>query len=333
MPELLRYALSFPDGLHVSSGGFAEESAEEFIRSDTLFSALCSASALLFGEQGPRTFLEDPDFVLSSAFPRIGDDCFFPVPADLGPGAFKRVEDNSAEPVPLRHVNWVCEDIFQSILAGSREIRVRSAMQNLASSKVHSEERWATRVEVPRVSVDRVTSTGQIFHFSEIRFHPDAGLHFLVNPGRNETRNVFEASLHLLADEGIGADRSMGKGWFEYRPIDIPFEDPPGNAEARLLLSLYQPTAEEFPDLDLSNSHYTLLSRRGWVTSPTGATLRRASARAFAEGSVLSLRNAVALRGATPCLLPMGSGNTLAHNVYRSFRGFSVGYRLSSTSR
>ena len=87
MPILNPYCLHFHSGLHLGTRGLNLEEAGLSIPADTLFAALALSWELKEGAY--RAFcapfiaqLPDPPFLLTSAFPFVGDILFFPMPVD-----------------------------------------------------------------------------------------------------------------------------------------------------------------------------------------------------------------------------------------------------------
>ena len=128
-------------------------------------------------------------------------------------------------------------------------------------------------------------------------------------------RSRFEGALQLLADEGLGADRSAGYGRFEVEGSD-PFDIALGSG-MRLSLSLLHPTRAEIGDglLD-SPATYDLVTRGGWVTAPGARTLRKRAVRMIGEGSVVrDLRKK--RYGGSPEVLEPQPELGLLHRVHR----------------
>ncbi len=113
-------------------------------------------------------------------------------------------------------------------------------------------------------------SAGQLFHADDLYWSdpssedqtgtPNTGLFFLVEGNIEKVAAV----LRLLRDWGMGADRTTGKGSFDFviEPFDMP--EPPAQASNALLnLSLFQPTEAELQYLD--GWQYQLENREGYV--------------------------------------------------------------------
>lgn len=155
---------------------------------------------------------------------------------------------------------------------------------------------WALH-RVPRVTVDRFSSASEIFHVGRVAFAPGCGLWFGVEwhaPDQKVDgegiayRDAFHRALSLLADDGLGGERSAGYGAFTWeRGGDLSLPTPsPG--EALYLLSRYHPRRSELPEaLTGEGGGYSLISVAGWLRSPDGVAQRRRRLWMVAEGSIV----------------------------------------------
>lgn len=337
MSEFLLYRLRFPYGLHVAAPGFGEESVRTTVASDTLFGAVCSAARLLHGVTGAEVLLA-PDMVrLSSAFPFYGETLFFPRPLSFAP-EFTEAATQKA----FKRVRFIAQPIFEALLRGEAPaFDGGDVRQGCWATAPLPADLWR-ETERPRVAVDRVTQASNLYHFAEVHFGAEVGLFFLARFGSDAAEHRFSAALRLLGDEGLGADRTLGKGAFHLIGDDLlPLKDrplprlsvdvPEAPESAGLLLGLLSPTDAEVASLDPHRSFYGLATRRGWVTAPGGMDLRRRSARMFAEGSVLAFAPPLLPRGQTPEVLGREEFPSLPHPIYRYGQGLALPIRLVAT--
>jgi CRISPR-associated protein Csm4 len=284
---MMLYKLKFTSPFHLSSDGMADGPSESFIRSDTLFSAICSAGVKLHGDEFVAFMTKPGNVRLSSAFPYHKEELFFPRPANFNP-----VSVPDAIRKEVKKLKFISRDIFFNIIKGmpipyhilDRDYFLRNCWHSKKITECYKKgENIFGEHECPHISVDRMTNATTIFYKTEINFHSDSGLFFIADVA-DGFRRQFEASLRLLGDEGIGADRSIGKGLFEIvnvEEIDFPKIKSEGSY---YFLSLYSPTQEEVPVIDPSKSSYDFVIRKGWVSDNT---LKRKGLRMFIEGSVL----------------------------------------------
>lgn len=112
-----------------------------------------------------------------------------------------------------------------------------------------------------------------------------------------------QAAISLLADEGIGGKRSLGKGFFQGIGIRDAFELPE-TGKYYMNLSVCFPHADEVGQL----YNYEIEKRSGYIYSMGGKTVRKKSAMVIGEGSLFRER-------ATGQIIDVGPKN-YAHPVY-----------------
>lgn len=181
---------------------------------------------------------------------------------------------------------------------------------------------------VPRVTLSRysnqpVADQGY-FHSGRVSYREDAGLFFLYKTEDIDIERKFKAALRLLADEGIGGDRTCGNGLMDIPEFDEIEINCPVNTDGELTLSTY------FPDLDneevdnLTSGYYEFLDRKGYIYSPDGQNIRRKSVRMFSEGSVFPKND-----NRTGVLTNVAPTEFFsAHKVYRYGLFFSLPCRM-----
>jgi len=292
-------------GFHFGRHGLGQEESHFFLNSDTLFAALVARLAASGGAEAAagwtRPFVEGPPpFVLSSAFPRVQHLRFYPAPkAGLRPAAGAEGEI----PVKnLKKIQFVSEGVFRGLLQGRSLAEWYSGgllLQDgsLLASKSEREyipqeilrgESAVWQVEQrPRVTVDRVTNSSQIYHTGRTVFAPDCGLWFGVRwlQESQALKKQLEDLLADLGDAGVGGERSSGFGAAAFTPggtADLP------DARNRVwvTLSRYLPREDEISALRHPAGTYTLENVGGWTVSPGQAAQRRRAVNLLAEGSV-----------------------------------------------
>lgn len=97
-------------------------------------------------------------------------------------------------------------------------------------------------------SVDRVggaTVEGALFYKEEVFFARGAGLWAVLRASREDLENLIAPALRLLSDTGLGADRSVGRGFFDIQiePLSGGLFNQP--RPAMMTLSRYLPQNEE----------------------------------------------------------------------------------------
>lgn len=311
---------------HLGEKEMALEKTSSYVHSDTLFSAICNAYRLFYGNEELKKVLKlfedrEPPFLISSAFPYIDEILLFPMPKNIDFSDYTKDKK-------FRTVEFVSRTIFERI-TGGEDIKEHIIGENLVQgnhvlvtseerSKLRNDKIWSTK-EVPRVVIDRKTSASNIYHFGEVSFAKNCGLYFLMDWRMKEYEKKVEATIRVLGDEGIGGDRTYGKGLFKADFKEIEMNTEPGNQF--VTLSLYYPKKEEISIL--KDRYYELINRGGWIYSLEAKNLRRRTVRMFSEGSVFKFADMSksGLYGGLADVKPEGID---LHEVYRYGYAFAV---------
>lgn len=306
--------------LHLGEREFWREGSSVFIHSDTLFSGICHCYGLLYGKDELEEFIkgvkDDQILKISSAFPVWDNIFYFPVPKNQIP------EDKDAY-----RIQFIEQQGFEQLLAGNK-------LEQLVAEKIRviprleKDEKPATpwrSLNVLRITLSRFnnhpTKEGGFFHSGRVTYRDDAGLFFLYQTDNAEIENRFKAAIYLLADEGIGGDRSCGNGLMKKPEFQEKFVlNVAESAKLQISLSLYFPADQDEEMKSLSSGYYELLERKGYIYSPQGQSLRRRSVRMFTEGSVFP---AIANRSGTVENVTPGAFSG-KHQVYRYGLFFGV---------
>ncbi len=277
------YKLLFKSSIHLGERENFLESTDIVIHSDTLFSAFCNCYLLLYGESELNNLLDrflkgEPPFIISSAFPWWEDKFYFPVPLNQIPKEKK-----------FKKIKFVEKDAWEKLLSGEK-------LENLNNFKsipdiTTDDENKKTPYRIittPRVALSRLNNhPGEnFFHFGEVFYKENSGLFFLVDFKDENIKEKFEATLRVMSHEGIGGDRTIGKGFFEIKGTgEMKFNiEINSNSFGYVTLSLYYPKEEEIKGV--KDGYYDIVERKGYIFSPYCKSLRRKSVRMFAEGSV-----------------------------------------------
>jgi CRISPR type III-A-associated RAMP protein Csm4 len=332
MPQglLIRLRPTTPWRIGPSSGD--RDRVDRILHSDSLYAAVTGAIARL-GELDAwldaTARASEPAVRFSSCFPLYGDSLLVTPPRSLWP------------PPPSAKVRW----------KGAQFVPMGVVASQVAGKGV-SEDGWtidtASECLLPAVNppapgpfriavrssaaVDR-EGVGVAPHSTAcLEFSAGNGLWMAVafrdDAARDQWSGPVSAAIRLLADSGIGGERS--RGWGRTDAPEISTGDlnellglsgaepqvraePPGSA-AWWLLSLYHPSASE--SIEWSRGNYAVTTRSGRVESSAGWGEPKRETRMLAEGSVV-----VAAKeplGSAPDVAP---GN-FAHPVYRN--GFAL---------
>lgn len=277
--------LHFLSPLHLGYKEGIQESTLHTISSDLLFSVFCNAYRKLYGNRELEDLLDkfnnNPVFKLTSAFPYTPNDLYFPLPIGLNLVSYGFL------PKMAKKVKYITQELFFKAITGTLQAKdfydyEESPIQGLLLRKGDTVTQVFIEREIPRVSLDRITPASNIYYFTELSFAKECGLFFGVKIN-DSLWPRFQASLRLAADEGIGGDRSVGKGQFQIElagDINFPVIEQP---KSQVLLSRYFPQKDEVPDLD---GKFALQKRSGYMYSLNETARRKKSLQMMIEGSV-----------------------------------------------
>ena len=303
----------------MDSTGAVDGPSELFVRSDTLFSAICSAANKFYGNSVVKSFLQPNSIIISSAYPYYKNEFFLPKPLNFYPNEIEEYELIKE----FKKIKFISKDYLEILLRGNaidKSLLNKNFILNSCwRNKLNTDEDLIFKTnENPHIVLDRVTNQTQIFYKTEVYFNKNAGLFFLADIN-NDLLAKFETVLRFLGDEGIGADRTIGKGLFEVEVIDNFSIAIAEKFDSFYSISLYSPTEEEFNKIEPEKSFYDFEVRKGWVSNNT---LRRKSLRMFIEGSILKFKEEIIPNGVIHKLLDKEKyPKDLTYDIFRSGQG------------
>lgn len=288
------YKLHFTAPLHISDQHEEMGNSQKVIQSDTLYAALLSCLA----KQG-GSLPEDGDlgFTVSSLFPYFQKDkdsapvYFLPLPMQAKQADLADV----SKAKKVKKVQWVDSSLYSSVLSGD------SLFDGASKYIPNIQESYLTTYELPedingskefmksevsqRVTLKSRTGEedAKPFYVDKILFRYQAGLYFIAEGDTT----LLEKALHLLSMEGIGTDRNVGYGFFEYTADTLSIDLPDG-ANHQLSLSLFIPESKEQLEALMNSEQvaYDFVRRGGWITTYPYMTLRKNAIYGFLPGSV-----------------------------------------------
>lgn len=315
----------------------ARDRVDRVYHSDSLFSAITSAMERLgrFDDWLAATALKGPEAEVrfSSGFPWQRSTLFVPPPRSVWP------------PPPSAKIRW----------EGVHFVPLQVVL-SLLSEKPLNEDQWtvdgASECLTPpdrpssgpfrvglraAAAVDRLTGVTEPHATACLEFSPDAGLWFGVafanENARDRWADAVKAAIRVLADSGLGGERSRGWGRAEQvefadgdfpallSPVLAEADDAPGD-KLWWLLSLFSPSDRDA--VDWRRGSYSLITRGGRVESAAGWGAEKELSRMVAEGSVLFAQNPPS--GAARDVRPPG----FSHPVFRSGIALAVSLPVQS---
>ncbi|HJS18848.1 MAG TPA: type III-A CRISPR-associated RAMP protein Csm4 [Anaerolineales bacterium] len=351
MPTLDIYRLTFRDGLHVGFHGIGQEKVLAHIPSDTLFAALVSTRSHWHGDadQWVANFGSEPPLRLTSAFPYAGDVLFYPrplkAPMVMDPKGWRKIRfvsetilgyllkgevpeayllasqnEEPAKGLGLQNGSlWLAMDEKEKLPSSLLTKKIKGKVERLNLKAIQRQQVWQEKT-IPRVTVDRVSNTSEIFHTGRIQFKEGCGLWFGVQWKDQSLRAEMEETLRVLGDTGLGAERSVGYGAFTYNRAEnsLPYYDPPPGGRLFLLSRFYPADAEDAKSL-LDGATYDLVRVTGRVQTVGAANQRRQGVHLIVEGSLIGGTARGGLAEVSP---KVGS---FPHNVYRYGLALGIG--------
>ena len=332
------YKLHFTAPLHICDQHEDLGNSQKTIHSDTLYAALMACLAKT-GESLP----EDGDlgFTVSSLFPYFQKDedstptYFLPIPmqakqADLADASMAK---------KVKKVQWVDSALYASVLSGD------SLFDRTGKNIPYIQEGYLTSCHLPediygskefmssevsqRVTLKSRTGEedAKPFYVDKILFRYHAGLYFIAE-GDNA---LLEKALSVLSMEGIGTDRNVGFGFFDYTKDEITM-DLPQSANHQLSLSLFIPESQEQLTSLMNSEHvaYDFVRRGGWITTYPYMTLRKDAIYGFLPGSVFKKEsdNAGSVIGKIADLKPETTDVQIEHHIWRNGKAIMLPINL-----
>ena len=307
----------------------ARDRVDSICHSDAVFSAVTHAMARLGSLEEwlaatAATGSGTPAVRFSSLHPFQRDTLFVTPPRSFWPPpASAKIRYKSAKLVPVA--------LLQSLFADQPIDEDRWTLDGESecltpSDRNHAGGPFRTGMR-SNIAVDRLSPGALEPHFTAcLEFAPDAGLWMLAafadDDARSRWSGPVKSALKLLADSGMGGERSRGWG----RSADPEWEDgrelvqqpAEGQATAHWLLSLYDPAPDDAMDWTAGN--YATVIRSGRVESAERWGDLKQPTRMIAEGSVLVGPRPP--RGRARNVAPAG----LSHPVYRA--GYAVSIKI-----
>ncbi len=316
--------------LHVGTGKENYDFSSSELHSDTLSAAIAAIRAREGKTEDVENFLQS--FALSSAFPFVGDCLFLPKPQGKIDVAIMDMDEYPSRK-KLKKIKYLESDLWNIVVSGRRLEVVSSQLKDdflISINTVNGFEKpYKTQVN-QRVSVPRVDNMpAEPFFFEWKFFNEEAGLYCILDTSDDARRKEIVNLFGELGEIGLGTDRNVGGGKFVVETKEWIINDVE-NSDAKMLLSLYIPTKEELPALNLNESKYELLLRGGYIagsSEPEFSHLRKKSVYAFNVGSVF--KTTTVPSGKIVDLKPEWDDERM-HSVYRSGKPFVVSVKFQA---
>jgi len=337
--------LKFKAPIHIHGVANSYDKTDKTIHSDVLYAAIMQTWATMgMTDWIPKSAEEQEDFAISSLFPFTenkedkGVSFFFP--RIYKPFKSNKYSEKNAKKV--KKIEWIDFDYFMDLLKCDVEID-----ENHVQDKFLARQRIDTRFMKESVNqrnasvvlddtdyedTDDKKQKSTTYYVAQTWFAPNSGLFFLYDGNDNFFDERFLPALRLLADEGLGTDKNLGYGIFEFECENLPTEMQnkidelkESDCQYSTNLSLFCPPQEGFTEI-VKNAKYEILKREGFVTTPAFNTLRKKPVYMFREGGIFC--NKKHIFGKTMNLKP--DNTSISHPVWRVGRSIFLPIKVNS---
>jgi CRISPR type III-A-associated RAMP protein Csm4 len=328
----------------------ARHRVDPVYHSDSLYAAVTAAMATLGLREewldATARNPEGPAVRFSSCFPFQGSILFVAPPRSIWPPAAVAV---TAGKVRWKGARFVPLTLVSALVAGHPLREDQWSVDGASECLLPAGQAGPFRTSLRwNAAIDRLTGNAERHSTACLEFRQDAGLWTVVaftdEASHARWSGPVRGALRLLADTGVGGERSRGWGrsadpeFVEGTLPDLilqgspaespapPLADSPVQEEvpqesaatSHWLLSLFTPGPQD--SVDWKRGNYTVVARSGRVESSAGWGERKKQLQMVAEGSVLVAGDTI--RGAALDVAPDG----FAHPVFRA--GFALSIPL-----
>ena len=349
--------LNFNSPLHLAGLGQEYIHAQKYLSSDSLYAAIVQAWAKLGCGQA-LDYLKEHEglmpFQLSSAFPFLNDEYFFPrimkplLPEDNNDSAFS---DYRKEIKELEWLNselffkW-CDSLEGKVLSNPKQLK-----DNFLFSKKEQEgyKHSIFKKEVQnRVRIKQEQGDSEPFYFERLHFESNAGLFFIYvdaydNEGYNPWQD-FNLAIKYLENQGLGSDKYSGNGQFTAeaaqnkqgeqlkKVLHQRLGKDLANSKFCCNLSMFLPENKaQFEEmLSDEDSGFRFQRRGGWISTEGLLQVRKKSIYLFKEGSVFVRPKAkeTSAWGRAVNLWPEKYKTEMPHPIWRSGQAIFLPVKL-----
>ncbi|GAB2801396.1 hypothetical protein GCM10027275_54400 [Rhabdobacter roseus] len=307
----------FKTPFHISNARSDYGQSERIFHSDALYAAIMQAWAML----GKSDWITPrPAFTLSSLFPftcsNVGKRIhFFPKPF-LQPNVSKnaiRPEDAKIFK-KVKYIDaWHLEQYLNKTPLQTSINEVKGSYQTYENiDKGFLQADVIPRIRKPRLDKE----DAEPFYTERLYYKTGSGMFCLIQFEDFTAKAKVQAALNLLADNGLGTDRNVGNGLFNWEMGQLSISLPPVS-DWSLNLSLFCPeNKEQLAGMLASEARYEIVKRGGWLSDPYNS-YRKRSVYMFLEGSLL--KTSASPKGNTIDLKPDNSllPTQISHPIWR----------------
>ncbi|MFN4146866.1 MAG: type III-A CRISPR-associated RAMP protein Csm4, partial [Runella sp.] len=259
------------------------------------------------------------NFTISSLFPFTtvkGEKVhFFPKPF-LKPnteGAEVRTEDAKI----FKKVKYIDTSILEAYLQFLPQKSDTNLVKGSYQTRYDIDKDFIQTDVVPRIRKPRRDDEdADPFYIERIYFKEGSGLFCLVQFDTLEVKQQVLSALAYLAETGLGTDRNVGHGLFDFTIGDISLTLP-SSSDWSVNLSLFCPeNQQQLSEMLDERARYEIIRRGGWMSEPYN-TYRKRSVYMFKEGCLFHTTSSP--KGKTEDLQPDNAllPSKVTHPVWR----------------
>ncbi|BAA29235.1 284aa long hypothetical protein [Pyrococcus horikoshii OT3] len=191
-------------------------------RATTIFGAISNAIRLLYGRKEVEKFIAgfiNDDAKITSAFPYDGETYFLPKPLSVDLVVKTLFETKKEDVKKVKKKDYIPLESFEKALR-LEEFEVKELPYKV--------------IELPKVSLDRVSNDSSLYFWDLVTFKENSGLYFLYDGSNKLFEKYIVPAMRLLEDQGIGGKGTWGYGLFEVEIEELEIEEPRENSYVTL---------------------------------------------------------------------------------------------------
>jgi CRISPR type III-A-associated RAMP protein Csm4 len=318
---------SFTAPLHISNRRADYGITEKIIHSDTIHAAVLSALSVLGKTSAQINEIKDK-FIFSSLFPftsirNEGKPVYFLAkPFGVLP---EQNENDEKRPTAkeFKQIQYWDIQFFHHFLNQTLVQSLSGAVKGDYLTFNDIEPTFVLNDVLPRVRIPREANekNTEPYYIDRLFFKSGSGLYSFFYSENDEIREAVFSALRLLEEEGLGTDKHVGNGQFNFSTDELELNCP-STANYGVALGLFCPVNNiQLTQMVDDKCGFDMIKRGGWISSPPYLSYRKKSVYMFKPGSIFKtkdlskLNNGLFLGGNVLDLKPDIS---LEHSIWRS---------------
>lgn len=292
--------------------------SEEVLHSDTLWAAIFKSWSILGKSEWIEEFVKN-EVTISSLMPYIigeGEEIsyFFPKPLKI---SHHKDTESKVDRKKLKKIKYWDKAIFEKWLNNKEPTPEPDEVKGIFWTPNKIDATFLIASVVPRIRKGTTEADPEIFYTERLYLKEKAGYYALITADEEQCSKITFA-LEYLKDAGLGSDRNIGNGQFEFLWDTLDINCPDAYNFVYNLGVLAPQNQEVFLEMLGEASRYDLIKRGGWISEPY-SNLRKKSVYMFKPASVFH-KTATQTIGISIDLAPQNLD--IKHPVYRVGKSF-----------